>query len=94
MSEEDDGADEPTVELGPGEPVTGAPIQRVAARLTWPKKRSDVVRLEGATTVRTPDGPRELAVILEDGDVSYFERRREFVTAVESVIGTGPIPTE
>lgn len=89
--EEEDG---PVVELGDGESVEGAPLPRVSARLTWAQQKSEVVRKEGDSVIRTPDGPRELASILEDVDVPYFETRREFETAVRDAIGSGPVPTE
>lgn len=88
--EEDAG---PTVELGDDEPVEGAPLARVAARLHWPVEHSEVDRKEGDATIRTPDGPRELSDVLADVDVTYFESRQEFVDAVRDVVGTGPIPT-
>jgi hypothetical protein len=94
MADESDEADEePAVELGEGEPVEGAPLARVAARLHWPIEHSELDRTEGDATIRTPDGPRELSAVLEDVDVTYFESRREFVDAVRDVVGTGPIPT-
>jgi len=74
--------------------VEGAPLSRVTARLTWGIEHSTVVEREGDTTIRTPDGPRELAAVLEDVDVPYFSDRHEFEDAVRSVIGTGPVPTE
>jgi hypothetical protein len=89
----DEAEEEPAVELGEGEPVEGAPLARVAARLHWPIEHSELDRKEGDVTIRTPDGPRELSAVLEDVDVTYFESRREFVDAVHDVVGTGPIPT-
>ncbi len=88
--EEDEG---PAVELGEGEPVEGAPLARVASRLTWGKPKSDIVGREGETTIRTPDGPQELADVLADVEVPYFETRQEFTDEVRAVIGTGPVPT-
>jgi hypothetical protein len=88
--EEDEG---PAVELGEGGPVEGAPLARVASRLTWGTKKSDIVDREGETTIRTPDGPQELGDVLEDVDVPYFETRQEFTDEVREVIGTGPVPT-
>jgi hypothetical protein len=95
MAEDTDEDEEeaPAVELGEGEPVEGAPLARVAARLYWPVQHSEVDRKEGDQTIRTPDGPRELSAVLEEVDVSYFESRREFVDAVRDVVGTGPVPT-
>lgn len=94
MSDTDDEeAAEPAVELGEGAAVEGQPIARVAARLTWPAKRSDVQAQEGDATIRTPDGPRELDAVLAESDVPLFESRGEFVEAVEAVVGTGPVVT-
>lgn len=86
--------DEPAVELGETEPIAGAPLARVASRLTWPIEQSEVARKEGETVVRTEDGPRELADVLEDVDTTYFASRQEFVGSVRDVIGIGPMPTE
>ncbi|APW98150.1 hypothetical protein CHINAEXTREME_10280 [Halobiforma lacisalsi AJ5] len=91
MSDEDE--EEPAVTLGDRTPVEGAPLARVTSRLTWPKEKSEVDRLEGDSTIRTPDGPRELSAVLEEVDETYFQRRQEFETHVREVIGTGPIPT-
>lgn len=94
MADESEEESGPAVELGEGEPVAGAPLARVASRLSWPQQRSEIDRKEGETTIRTPDGPRAVASILEDVDDSYFATRQEFTAAVLGVIGTGPIPTE
>lgn len=91
MSDEED--EEPAVELGDHTPVEGAPLARVTSRLTWPKEKSEIDRLEGDSVVRTPEGPRELTEILEEIDETYFQRHQEFETHVRDVIGTGPIPT-
>jgi hypothetical protein len=88
--EEDEG---PVVELGDGDPVEGAPLARVASRLTWGEKHSEIVDREGDVTIRTPDGPRELADVMDEVDVPYFESRQEFTDAVREVVGTGPVPT-
>ena len=93
MSDDESEDEGPAVELGDGEPVDGAPLARVGSRLTWGIKKSTVVQREGDTLVRTPDGPQELATLLEDVDVPYFEHRREFESSVREVIGDGPIPT-
>jgi len=96
MADETDEEEEegPAVELGEGESVEGAPVARVASRLTWAIQKSEIVRREGDVVLRTPDGPRALETVLEDVDISYFETRREFVNAVEDAIGTGPVQTE
>jgi len=93
MSDTDEETEGPAVPLGEGEPVEGAPLARVASRLHYAIGKSDVVRREGDTVIRTPDGPRELAAILEETDEVYFDTRRAFEAAVRDVIGTGPIPT-
>jgi len=91
---DDDTEEEPAVELGEGPDVEGAPLARVIARLSWGIEHSTVVDREGDTVIRTPDGPRELADVLEAVDVPYFADRHEFEDAVRSAIGTGPVPTE
>ncbi len=92
MSDDEDDS-EPAVTLGERTPVEGAPLARVSSRLTWPKEKSEVDRLEGESVIRTPDGPRELSAVLEAVDETYFERHQEFETHVRDVIGTGPVPT-
>lgn len=100
MSDSEDGngdeeAEEgPAVELGEGPAVEGAPVARVASRLTWPQERSEIVRKEGESEIRTPDGPRTLSDVLEETDVTYFATRKAFYEAVRGVVGTGPVPTE
>ena len=94
MTEDNDEEDTPAVELGEGEQVEGAPLSRVAARLTWAIQKSEIDRKEGETVIRTPDGPRELTEILDDVDETYFPTRQDFLDAVRDVIGTGPVPTE
>ena len=91
--DESDEEEAPAVELGEGEPVEGAPLARVASRLNWGAAHSDIVEREADSTIRTPDGPQDLADVLDDVDVPYFETRQEFTEAVRDVIGTGPIPT-
>lgn len=94
MSEDNgEDADAPAVELGEGEPVEGAPLARVASRLHYAIEKSEVVRREGDSTIRTPDGPRSLADVLEESTEVYFDTRQAFETAVRDVIGTGAIPT-
>lgn len=84
----------PAVELGDGPDVAGEPISRVASRLTWPAKRSDVVTQEGDAAVRSPDGPRDLDDVLAESEVPLFESRSEFVAEVEELVGRGPVATE
>ncbi len=91
MADEDD----QSVELGEHQPVAGAPLARVADRLTWPIEGSTVHDREGDTEVRTPNGPRPVAELLAEADVDYFPTREAFVEALEAVIGDGPVqPTE
>lgn len=95
MADDEDAEEEaePAVPLGDGSAVEGAPLARVAARLTWPQEASRVREKEGDAEIRTPDGPRTLADVLDEVDVSYFDTRQTFVAAVEGVVGTGPVPT-
>ena len=93
MAEDNDEEDAPAIELGEGEPVEGAPLSRVAARLTWGIQKSEIDRKEGETVIRTPDGPRALTDVLEDVEDAYFPTRQDFTNAVRAAIGTGPVPT-
>jgi hypothetical protein len=89
----EDTAEDDGVELGSGPDVEGAPISRVAERLTWAIQKSEIDRKEGETAIRTPDGPRELSEILAEIEETYFPTRQSFREAVEGVIGTGPVQT-
>jgi len=91
--DESDEQTEPAVELGDAPSVEGAPAARVAARLRWPKTRSAVIEQEGDVEIRTPDGPRPVAEVLEAADETLFDSRHAFLDTVESVIGTGPVET-
>lgn len=96
MAEDDDADEEeaePDVELGERTPVEGAPLARVASRLSWPADAEEVRAKEGDAVIRTPQGPRELADVLDDADAGYFDRRQSFLDAVEEVVGTGPVET-
>jgi len=94
MADDDDEAEEaPAVELGTGESVEGAPLARVASRLTWPKEASRVRELEGDSVVRTPDGPQTLDDVLDDVETTYFASRQEFLDDVTAVVGIGPVET-
>jgi hypothetical protein len=93
MSDDTDEEAEPAVELGDGEAVAGAPLARIASRLTWPQEAGRVRSKEGDATIRTPDGPQSLDSILDAVDETYFDTRQTFLSAVRSEIGTGPIPT-
>ena len=90
---EDDEAETPAVALGEGPVVEGAPLARVASRLTWPIERSRLLAREGETTIRTPDGPRTVADAMASVDVTYFDTRQTFVDAVHEAVGSGPVPT-
>jgi hypothetical protein len=90
--EEEDGG--PVVELGEREPIEGQPLARVASRLTWPKEKSRLVEKEGDSVIRTPDGPQTLADVLESVDVTYFDGRQSFVSAVTDAVGRAPVRTE
>lgn len=90
---DDESESEPTVQLGDGRDVAGAPIARVASRLSWPQTKSDILEKFGETDIRTPDGPTPLVEILERVDDTYFDRRQTFVTAVKDVIGREPVAT-
>lgn len=92
MSDEDADS-EPSVQLGEGPDVEGAPVARVAARLTWPAPQSDILNQEGDVTIRTPTGPQNLSSVLEQTDAEYFDTRDSFLEAVNSVIGVGPVDT-
>lgn len=93
MSDSEDETEEPAVELGDGPLVEGAPLARVASRLTWPIERSRLLDREGDSVLRTPDGPRELADVLAEVEVTYFDTRRTFLEAVREEIGHGPVET-
>ena len=91
---EDNDEEEPAVELGEGPTVEGAPVSRIASRLSWPRAHSDVLVQEGETLVRTGDGPVALEDVLADVESTYFPTRRAFVQEVRAVIGYGPVQTE
>lgn len=95
MADDEDAEEEaePAVPLGDGPAVEGAPLARVVARLTWPQEASRIREKEGDAEIRTPDGPRTLADVLDEVDVTYFDTRQTFVAAVEGAVGTGPVPT-
>ena len=93
MSDNENEYESPAVPLGEGDPVEGAPPARVASRLHYAIEKSELIRREGETTIRTPDGPRELASVLEESDEVYFDTRQAFENAVREAIGTGPVPT-
>lgn len=86
--------DAPVVELGEGEAVEGAPLARVASRLTWPQEKSSILNKEGDAVIRTPAGPQTLEAVLEDVDETYFDTRQTFVDDVLDVVGREPVQTE
>ncbi len=90
-SEDDEG---PVVELGDGPVVEGAPLARVASRLTWPIERERLLKREGDAEIRTPDGLRDLASVLDGVETTYFDTRRTFVETVRDEIGRGPVPAD
>jgi hypothetical protein len=90
--EEEDEA--PVVELGEGESVEGAPLARVASRLTWPQEKSSILKKEGDAVIRTPSGPQTLEDVLAQVDETYFDTRQTFVNDVLDVVGRGPVATE
>lgn len=91
--EGEEAEEEPAIELGEGPDVEGAPLARVASRLSWGIERSVIIEREGDAVIRTPDGPRELADIMAEIETPYFEKRQEFQEAVREVIGFGPVQT-
>jgi hypothetical protein len=93
MSDDEEETEEPAVELGDGPDVEGAPLARVASRLTWPQERSRIADKEGDAVIRTPDGPRDLDSVLDEVEETYFDRRQTFLEEVRDVIGTGPVET-
>jgi hypothetical protein len=93
MSDDEEETEEPAVELGEGPDVEGVPLAQVTHRLHYGIELSEVVRREGDTEIRTPEGSRELGDVLDETDETYFETRNALTEAVESVVGTGPVPT-
>lgn len=91
MSSDESEDEQPTVELGDDDSVPGAPIARIAARLSWPQEKSEINRKEGETDIRTPNGPTPLSELLDEVETTYFARRQDFINALENVIGKGPI---
>ncbi|PSP57718.1 hypothetical protein BRC72_07115 [Halobacteriales archaeon QH_7_66_36] len=94
MADDEEEGTEPTVELGDGPEVEGVPLAQVTSRLHFGIEKSEVDRREGDTTIRTPDGPRDLSAVLGETDETYFSTRQAFETAVRDTVDTGPVPTE
>jgi hypothetical protein len=93
MADEEDEDAEPAVELGEREPVEGAPLARVASRLTWPQEKSRVRDKEGDSVVRTESGPQTLSDVLDAVDETYFDTRQTFVDEIRAEVGAGPVQT-
>ena len=94
MADDEEEPEEPAVELGEGPDVAGVPLAQVTSRLHFGIKVSEIVRREGDTEIRTPEGPRELGELLEASDETYFPTRQKFERAVRAVAGRGPVATE
>ena len=94
MADDEEEDTEPAVELGDGPDIEGVPLAQVTSRLHFGIEKSEVDRREGDTTIRTPDGPRDLSAVLGETDETYFSTRQAFETAVRDTIGIGPVPTE
>ena len=90
---DDDDEEAPAIELGEGPDVAGAPVARVASRLSWPRSKSDVIVQEGETTIRSGEGPQVLEDVLEEIETPYFATRQEFVHDIREVIGDNPVDT-
>jgi len=60
-NDEEEEEDAPAVELGEGESVEGAPIARVASRLTWALQKSEmqIVRRSESEIVRRRHGRQD-----------------------------------
>lgn len=80
------------IELDIDGTIEGAPIVQIASRLTWPQEKSEIIRKEGDTFVRTPNGSVKLGELLENVDVKYFSKRQVFISELEMAIGKGAIP--
>lgn len=93
MADDEEEESGPIVELGEGEPVEGAPLARLTSRLHYGIPKSEVIRREGDQIIRTPDGPQELADVLEESDETYFPREQDLTAAVTEIVGTDPVPT-
>jgi hypothetical protein len=93
MADDEEDESGPVVELGEGPAVDGAPLARISSRLHFGMTKSEVVRREGDTELRTPDGPRTVESILDETDETFFPAAEDLREAVEDVVGTGPVPT-
>ena len=79
------------IELDVDGTVEGAPIERIASRLTWPQEKSEIIRKEGGEFIRTPDGAKKLEDLLGEVDTTYFAKRQMFVEVIENKIGKGVV---
>jgi hypothetical protein len=91
---DDDAETAPTVSLGADEPVDGAPIARVAARLHYPLPRSQLVARAGEIQIRTPAGPTTLATIIEETDAQIFPTAAALISTVRESAGDAPAAAE
>lgn len=92
-TEDEESDDTSVVELGEPATVDGAPLARIASRLSWPQEKSEINRKEGESVIRTPNGPRSLTELLDESDQTYFARRQDFENAIREITGVGPVPT-
>jgi len=92
MSDEDEGGGAGSLTRRV-DPVEGAPLARVSSRLTWPKEKSEVDRLEGESVIRTPTDPANCPPCSRTSMKRTSSATRNSEANVRDVIGTGPIPT-
>ncbi len=96
MAEDEEEAEEeegPVVELGDREHVEGAPVSRPLSRLHYGIEKTEVVRRVGDVEIRTPNGPRTLEDVLSGVEDTYFPTKEDLRSAVDGVVGRGPVPT-
>ena len=91
---DDDAETPPSVSLGPDEPVAGAPIARVAARLHYPLPRSQLLDRAGTVEIRTPSGPTQLGTIIEASDARLFPTAAALISTVRETVGEAPAVAE
>jgi hypothetical protein len=93
MADDDEEEEGPAVELGEGPAVEGAPLARISSRLHFGITKSEAIRREGETELRTPDGPRTVESVLDETDETFFPAAEDLRETVEGIVGTGPVPT-
>jgi hypothetical protein len=93
MADDDEEEEGPAVELGEGPAVEGAPLARISSRLHFGITKSEAIRREGDTELRTPDGPRTVESVLDETDETFFPAAEDLRETVEGIVGTGPVPT-